>query len=124
MYILVNNISEYYNKVLLFTRQKPLYAMLECIRMYLMDRFTTRKMGARMDDVFGPKIRKKLEKAKQKVGECMVREASEWIYQVNTARDEQFSVNLREQTCSCRRWMLTALSTRDYCYRDNIRERG
>ena len=108
--ILVNNISECYNKVLLFARQKPLYAMLECIRMYLMDRFTTRrKMGARMEDVFGPKIRKKLEKAKQKMGECMVREASEWIYQVNTARDEQFSVNLRERTCSCRRWMLTGI---------------
>ncbi|XP_041995666.1 uncharacterized protein LOC121745777 [Salvia splendens] len=44
------------------------------------------------------------------MGECMVREVVEWIYQVNTGRDEQFSVNLREQTCSCRRWMLARLS--------------
>lgn len=25
------------------------------------------------------------------------------------ARDEQFVVNLRDQTCNCRRWMLTGL---------------
>ena len=108
--ILVNNISEYYNKVLLFARQKPLYTMLECIRMYLMDRFTTmRKMGERMEDAFGPKIRKKLEKAKAKIGECMAREAGEFIYQVNTIWDEQFVVDLWKRSCSCRRWMLTGL---------------
>ena len=90
--------------MLLFVQEKPLYAMLECIRMYLMDRFTTRrKMCGRMEDSFGPKIRKKLEKAKAKIGECMVREAGEWIYQVNTARDEQFVVDLRKRSCRCRR---------------------
>ncbi|XP_041995750.1 uncharacterized protein LOC121745872 [Salvia splendens] len=108
--ILVNNISECYNKVLLFAREKPLYGMLECIRMYLMDRFTTRrKMGARLEDAIGPKIRKKLEKTKEKIGECMVREAGEWIYQVNTKWNDQFVVDLWDRTCSCRRWMLTGL---------------
>lgn len=84
--------------------------MLECIRMYLMDRFTTRKkMGARMEDVFCPKIWNKLEKEKSKIGECMVWEVGEWIYQVNTAQDEKFVVHLQDRTCSCKRWMLTGL---------------
>ena len=108
--ILVNKISECYNKVLLFAQEKPLYVMLECIRMYLMDRFTSRrKMGARLDDCFGPKIRKKIEKLKGKIGECMAREASEWIYQVNTKFNKQFVVDLKNRTCSCRRWMLTGI---------------
>ncbi|XP_047953996.1 uncharacterized protein LOC125200390 [Salvia hispanica] len=108
--ILVNNISECYNKVLLFARDKPLYGMLECIRMYLMDRFTTRrKMAAKLEDCIGPKIRKKLEKLKEKVGDCMVREAGEWVYQVNTKFNEQFVVDIRDRSCSCRRWMLTGL---------------
>ncbi|XP_047949661.1 uncharacterized protein LOC125195566 [Salvia hispanica] len=83
--ILVNNISECYNKVLLFAREKPLYGMLECIRMYLMDRFTTRrKMAAKLEDCVGPKIRKKIEKIKE-----------DWrLY--------------GERGC-CRRWMLTGL---------------
>ncbi|KAL1568923.1 hypothetical protein AAHA92_00467 [Salvia divinorum] len=108
--ILVNNISEYYNRVLLFAREKPLYGMLECIRMYLMDRFTSRrKMGAWMEDCIGPKIRKKLEKLKEKIGECMAGEAGEWIYQVNTKFNEQFVVDLRDRTCSCRHWILTGI---------------
>lgn len=108
--ILVNNISECLNRVLLFAREKLLYGMLECIRMYMMDRFTTRrKFASRIQDCFGPKIRKKIEKLKEKTGECMVREAGDWIYQVNTKWNEQFVVDLRDRTCSCRRWMLTGI---------------
>ncbi|XP_042018945.1 uncharacterized protein LOC121766757 [Salvia splendens] len=89
--ILVNNISECYNRVLLFAREKPLYGMLECICMYLMDKFTSRrKMAAKLEDCVGPKIRRKLEKIKEKIGDCMVREAGEWVYQVNTKFNEQF----------------------------------
>lgn len=114
--ILVNNISECYNRVLLFASDKPLYGMLKCIRMYLMDRFTTRrKMAQRLDDCVGPKIQKKIEKLKAKVRDCMVREAGEWFYQVNTKFNEQFVVDLRDRTCSCRRWMLTALPCPHAC---------
>ncbi|XP_047953891.1 uncharacterized protein LOC125200221 [Salvia hispanica] len=99
--ILVNNISECYSKVLLIARDKLLYGMLECIRMYLMDRITTRqKMAAKLEDCVGPKIRKKLEKLKEKVRDCMVREACEWVYQVNTKFNEQFVVDIRDRSCS------------------------
>lgn len=39
----------------------------------------------------------------------MVREAGEWIYQINTKWNEQFVVDLRDRTCSCRRWMMMGL---------------
>ncbi|XP_042049345.1 uncharacterized protein LOC121794989 [Salvia splendens] len=72
-------------------------------------------MAQTLEDCVGPKTRKKIEKLKSKVGDCLVREAGEWLYQVNTKVNEQFVVNLRERTCSCRRWMLTGLPCPHAC---------
>lgn len=39
----------------------------------------------------------------------MAREAGDWIHQVNTKWNEQYLVDLRDITCSFRRWMLTSI---------------
>ncbi|CAI9105856.1 OLC1v1004873C1 [Oldenlandia corymbosa var. corymbosa] len=73
--ILVNNISECANKVLLPAREKSLLPMLKWIMVYVMERHHQKRVRIeKLDDRFGPKIRRNIEKLKQMTGACQAPE--------------------------------------------------
>ncbi|XP_027171989.1 uncharacterized protein LOC113771616 [Coffea eugenioides] len=72
--ILLNNLCESFNSVIMDAREKPILGMLETIRIYLMERFRTkREWIKKMSDKICPKIQKKLEKAKTEVAANIAR---------------------------------------------------
>ena len=61
--ILLNNISECFNKYILEARERPLLTMMEMIRTQVMKRITSKQVfGRKMKGDLCPKIRKKFEK--------------------------------------------------------------
>ncbi|WVZ24820.1 hypothetical protein V8G54_003364 [Vigna mungo] len=71
---LVNNISEGFNSVILDARGKPIISMLEEIRMYLMNRWTSnRKKVSKFEGIICPKIKKRLQKELEKTKYWMPR---------------------------------------------------
>ncbi|OIT06972.1 hypothetical protein A4A49_61507, partial [Nicotiana attenuata] len=56
-----------------------------------------------------PKILLKLEQNKSKAAECIATKADQFHYQIEDIYLRLFSVNLKEMTCSCRRWELTGI---------------
>jgi hypothetical protein len=60
---LVNNMSEAFNSVIVSSRAKPIFTMLEEIRIYLMERWEANRRGiAKYEGSILPNIRKKLDK--------------------------------------------------------------
>lgn len=56
-----------------------------------------------------PTIQKRIEKLKVKVGKCIPKRSMSKKFQVVTVHGEQFTVNLDEHSCSCRKWNLTGI---------------
>ncbi|KAH7859911.1 hypothetical protein Vadar_007022 [Vaccinium darrowii] len=108
--ILLNNLYEPFNKAILFARDKPLLTMLERLRFYLMDRIVKRRDFANkwVDDL-GPKIHKKIQKIKSRYGDYHIIPCGEGEFEARHIHWGQYSVNLNEQSCSCRRWELTGI---------------
>ncbi|GJV38187.1 hypothetical protein Tco_1410664 [Tanacetum coccineum] len=62
-----NGISESFNRAILGPRQKPIIAMLEEIRLYIMQRLVSmNKIAFSLEDRISPSIRKRLELLKEK----------------------------------------------------------
>ncbi|XP_009771325.2 uncharacterized protein [Nicotiana sylvestris] len=55
------------------------------------------------------KILLKLEQNKSKVAECIATKADQFHYQIEDNYFRLFSIDLKEMTCSCRRWELTGI---------------
>lgn len=108
--ILVNNICECFNKVLLSAREKPILGLLENIRFYLMVRMDNKRESMqKFQRSICPKIQKKLEKIKEKSNECIATQAGKMIYKVRCMYGDQFTVDLCNRTCSCRKWDLNGI---------------
>lgn len=112
--ISTNNLSETFNGWIVAARQKPIIEMLEDMREHIMERLVRNKtMMLRSDDVLPPRIRKKLEDAKN---DSFLYEAK-WDgfegYEVK--RDgglEGRTVSLVNRTCACRAWDLDGIPCR------------
>ncbi|XP_058755786.1 uncharacterized protein LOC131629000 [Vicia villosa] len=109
----LNNMSEAFNSVILESRAKPLITMVEEIRVYMMERWATNRMRfQKLEDVdVLPNIKKKIEKTSSYTNMWLVRMSDEFIFEVRNLENnaEKFTVNLKDRTCSCRRWELTGL---------------
>ena len=107
--ILLNNISEYFNKYILKARERPLLTMMEIIRSQVMKRITTKQaVGRKMKGDICPKIRKKLDIIIDMSYEYHADFAGSSKAQVR-GPEGQFSVDLDKRSCACRRWDLTAI---------------
>ncbi|XP_059301367.1 uncharacterized protein LOC132053379 [Lycium ferocissimum] len=84
--------------------------MIESIRIYMMSRLQKNrdKMMNHRHRIC-PKILLKLEQNKDKVAECIATKSDQFHYQVEDIYLRLFSVDLKEKTCSCRRWDLTGI---------------
>lgn len=108
----VNNMCEAFNKAILDHREKPIISLLEGLKNYITERIVTqRTLMERYKGNICPKIQLILERLK--------READGWsplwhadddfaLFGVSNEVD-QYIVNLKEKTCSCRKWDLSGI---------------
>ncbi|KAL4364016.1 hypothetical protein GQ457_04G008290 [Hibiscus cannabinus] len=108
--MLLNNNCEYFNKLILEARDKPIITFIESIRTKLMQRLAKRKDQAeKWTELLCPKIQKKLDNATSLAHSCWPLYAGGQMYQVSCGPSSQHSVNIQEWTCSCRKWQLTGI---------------
>ena len=102
--MLLNNLCECFNAFILDARTKGFITMNEMIRTMLMKRIQKKRaVMLRSKEEFCPKIRKKLERAKQESWYYRADWSGGDKYQVS-GLDGQLVVDKKEHSCSCRRW--------------------
>lgn len=105
--IALNNLCESFNgtSAILMARQRPILSMLERIRMYLLQRFTKQRLAVeKWHSDIGPRISKIVEKNKVLSGENIAQWCGGHLFQVQNMYGSMYAVDLRNGTCSCRRW--------------------
>jgi len=108
--VVLNNMCEVFNKQLVDARDKPIYSALKYIRVYLMKRIVN--MHKVIDKAAGPltqTVTKVLEEIKKEALDYTVIWNGLDKYQVNGPWMDQCVVDVKEKTCSCRRWELTGI---------------
>ncbi|XP_050263959.1 uncharacterized protein LOC126708197 [Quercus robur] len=106
---LVNNLSESFNAMILKSRDKPILAMLEWIRVRLMTRLYTKREGIqKYAGKLCPSIQDRLEKLKVESKAFSVTPAGSFLYKVGS-QYERHVVDLVKKTCSCRSWDLNGI---------------
>ena len=107
--LVVNNISEVFNKMILDVRGKPIKTMVDGIRTKLMVRFNTNRSKTQLAKLeICPTYAELLEEAKKHSRNCQALMAGPNIYQV-TSNENTYAVNLQHRTCGCRKWDMTAV---------------
>ncbi|CAL9003283.1 unnamed protein product [Prunus brigantina] len=108
--LVLNNLCESFNAAIIDARDKPILTCLERIRIYIMIRMANRRASCQhWRYTVGPRIFNIIEKNKLASSQCIPRLAGEKKYQVSQLYWGEFAVNLRANTCSCRRWDLCGI---------------
>ncbi|KAJ0780385.1 putative transcription factor interactor and regulator CCHC(Zn) family [Helianthus annuus] len=112
--MLLNNHCEVFNKQMVLGRDKPIITCLEQIREYLMKRIIiVHRMIATCNGPLTPNATNKFDEIKKDAVGCTVIWCGPSKYQVSGPDiHEQRIVNVKQRTCSCRRWDLTAMPCR------------
>jgi len=115
--LVVNNLSEVFNRYILDVRKKPIRTMIEGIKDKLMTRMHEKRVGAaRAGWEITPHFSEQLEMAKKHSRFCTPRVADVGLWQVTNAKgDATHAVNLVEKTCGCRKWDVTGLPCSHAC---------
>nr|KAJ0203538.1 hypothetical protein LSAT_V11C500232650 [Lactuca sativa] len=104
-----NGISESFNAEIVEARHKPIIAMLEDIRVYVMQRlYHQRSKGESWDLTICPSIRKKIIHLKEKQKFWAVYPCGYQQFEVVLCND-RYAIDLIRRTCGCRRWQLTGI---------------
>lgn len=107
--VVINNHSEVFNKFILEARDKPIIAMLECIRNLLMMRIIRNKENMLKDKgLICPRIQKKLDDLCLLTNTYIVEQSDLTEYQV-MGPVMQWVVDIDLKTCACRVWQLSGL---------------
>jgi hypothetical protein len=107
--LVVNNLSEVFNKMILDVRNKPIRTMIEGIRNKLMVKYSGTR--AKAEDTrweITPHFTEKLEEAKKWSRVCTAKNCEVGLWQVTSTR-RNCAVDLRAHTCSCRKWDVTGI---------------
>ena len=108
--MLLNNLSESFNKFILDARDKPILTLMETIRTKLMQKITLKsKVAEKFVRPLYPKIQKKLEHNILDSSRCWPRHAGGPKYQVACGPANQHVVDLQLHTCLCRKWDLSGI---------------
>ena len=106
---LANNLNESFNAMILETRDKPILAMLEWIRVRLMTKQYKKMKGiAKYTGNVCPNIQDKLKKLKHESRPFSATPAGSFMYEVDNGL-ERHVVDLVRKACSCKIWDLTRL---------------
>lgn len=113
--LVVNNLSEVFNKYILDYRDKPIRTMMELVRTRIMTRMSLKRSGL---DHLGweitPVMAEKLEKAKSRSKYSSAHLSDVGIYQVNSV-ETSYEVNLINKTCGCYIFQLTGVPCHHAC---------
>jgi hypothetical protein len=113
--LVVNNLSEVFNKYILDYRDKPIVTMSELVRTRLMTRFHLKRTG--VDSVgweITPVMSEKLESAKSRSKYCQAFQSAVGIWQVDYD-NKSYEVNLLNRTCGCFTFQLTGVPCHHAC---------
>ena len=107
--LVLNNLSEVFNKMILDVRGKPIKTMCEGIRTKLMVKYNGKRVGgqnARWE--ITPTYSEKLEECKRWARNCKAQMAGPNLYQIESG-ENTYLVHLAQRTCGCRRWDMTGI---------------
>jgi len=108
--LVVNNLSEVFNKMILDVRGKPIRTMLDGIKDKLMVKYSKIRQKTKTTRwEITPFYAKKLEEAKKHSRECKAKNADIGLWQVSTKGTDVHAVDLRARTCGCKAWDLTGI---------------
>ncbi|PPD68386.1 hypothetical protein GOBAR_DD34735 [Gossypium barbadense] len=113
--MLVNNLSEYFNKVILEARGNSILTITETIKTKIILLIVKKKEEAeKIKEILPPKIKKKLDvNMKNSLSDCFLGVFRRMLvgdrYQVECGPSNQHVVDLVENSCSCRNWDLTGI---------------
>ncbi|KAM3244907.1 hypothetical protein ACQJBY_056309 [Aegilops geniculata] len=108
--LVVNNLSEVFNKMILDVRAKPIRTMFEGIRTkQMIKRQKTREKTENSRWMITPNYSEKLEENKKYAKFCEAHKAGPDIWQVSS-KENQYCVNLATNSCDCRRWDMTGVT--------------
>ncbi|XP_076926466.1 uncharacterized protein LOC143589651 [Bidens hawaiensis] len=112
--VIVSNMAETFNGYIIKSRSKHIIDMLEDIRLEIITRLITKKnemSGKKV--VVCPRVQKrKLDREKDKAYLCSVYLSSNIVFQVKSY--DNVSVDIKNRTCTCRKWDLTGIP----CYHE------
>nr|XP_045086430.1 uncharacterized protein LOC109771369 [Aegilops tauschii subsp. strangulata] len=104
--LVVNNISEVFNKMILDVRAKPIRTMVDGIRTKLLVKFNANRTKTETAKwQICPTYAEKLEEAKHHSRFCQSIKAGPDLFQV-TSGESTYAVNLLLHTCGCRKWYM------------------
>ncbi|PPS10099.1 hypothetical protein GOBAR_AA10538 [Gossypium barbadense] len=108
--MLVNNLSESFNKMILEARGKPILTMMEIVRTKIMLLIVKKKEEAdKWKGILCPKIKKKLDVNIKDSLRCVPSHAGGDKYQVECGLGSQHVMDLVQNSCSCKNWHLTGI---------------
>nr|XP_045090002.1 uncharacterized protein LOC123497499 [Aegilops tauschii subsp. strangulata] len=108
-YLVVNNLSEVFNKMILDVRAKPIRTMFEGIRTkQMIKRQQTREKLQISRWTITPTYSEILEENKQYAKYCQADRDGPTIWQV-TSKEKQYCVDMEGYTCDCKRWNMTGV---------------
>ena len=115
--LVVNNLSEVFNRYILDVRKKPIQTMIEGIKNKLMVRgFEKREGGEQARWDITPHYAEQLELAKKYARYCTPMISGTNLWQVTNGKgDQTHAVDLAARTCGCRRWDVTGLPCNHAC---------
>ncbi|KAE8673511.1 hypothetical protein F3Y22_tig00111780pilonHSYRG00002 [Hibiscus syriacus] len=108
--LLLNNFSEFFNKMILEARDKPILTMMEIIRTKMMHRIS--KNGEdiwKSSGLLCPKIQKKVDTLIRQAVRCWPSHTGGLRFEVAFGPSDQHVVDLKVRDCSCRKWGLTGI---------------
>ncbi|XP_044454122.1 uncharacterized protein [Triticum aestivum] len=107
--LVVNNLSEVFNKYILDHRKKPIRTMCDGIKDKQMVRWhRNRESGREARWEITPHYSEKLEIEKERARYCKPIQAGVNLWQV-TSGEQTHAVNLEVETCGCRKWDLSGI---------------
>ncbi|CAN1175128.1 hypothetical protein LINPERPRIM_LOCUS30653 [Linum perenne] len=104
-----NNLSESFNALILEARHKPIFSMLENLRIQCMDNIAVKRdKASKWQRMRCPKPLLKLRTNALSTRYCHIICNGKEGYEVRHG-DDRFCVQLNEKKCSCRAWQLTGI---------------
>ncbi|KAL4558095.1 hypothetical protein LXL04_036291 [Taraxacum kok-saghyz] len=104
-----NGIAECFNAIILDARKKPLIAMLEDIRLYMMDRFYHMLQKAeKWDGINCLAAIKKMHKFGEDLRNWHVNPSGPSVFEARN-RYQGYAVNLDRKECNCRLWEISGI---------------
>ncbi|CAI9260747.1 unnamed protein product [Lactuca saligna] len=111
--ILLNNLCEVFNSKLIHGRNKPIISCLEYIRQYLMKRIcNVKKVMSKAPGPLTPTASKLLERNREASVQYRARWNGTAKYEVYGPWHDQHVVDMKNMSCTCRRWELNGIPCR------------